>query len=511
MHVARVDGGGGGIRASNAAPAIINQESLESAYRRWDAMHQSIDRSFTGKIASSAAYRLSAWVYGSITAITESVVQAPFVIHTGDIKAPATSGPIVDLVEQPNRYDQQDTSIKFQIAYLTELLLNGAVMRQLTGLVGQQPSGMIVRPRHRISRVDDIDENGVKIVTKWQLMSPIAMDFVPNDTIYHDALFNPYDEIEGLAPLTAAVLGITNDVNVGEFASRFFVNDGSTGVVFTTDNPRFNQKQADLAAERYNEINAGLDRAFRAKFLGYGLKPSSIGTGKLEENMVRVIKSLSKDEIVTGIFKIPPEIFCTQNQSQGVTIGSSSPEPAKESYLLNVVMPWAKRYDTNFNKDVAWRFGAQFVGEHDFTDSPILERRRLDRAKQASELMTHGVPLNEVIDWLNLQIKPQPHGDEYWIANTMIPASVIMRAGDDALNLATGGASNEIIRKYVAEIMAMADTVKIQNAARTEFLRSEPAERTVAGNGQATGNGQVTGASVADNRIKELMLSGEPL
>ena len=101
----------------------------------------------------------------------------------------------------------------------------------------------------------------------------------------------------------------------------------------------------------------------------------------------------------------------------GVTIGAKTMEQAREMFIINVIMPWAEWYDNEFNTDVAWRFGSKLGGRHDFSSNIILENRRLERAKIAATLIDRVAPLNEVVEWLDLKLTKQPHGDEFWITH----------------------------------------------------------------------------------------------
>lgn len=417
------------------------------------------------------SFQQSVWVYGAVTAIADNISEARFRVTNNENDA--DDSPLGRLINKPNRYDQQGTSNKYRRAYFIELLLSGSVLNVLAELQGAIPGSLIVYPRNRFTVSDEVDENGMLVPRQWQLMTRgKPFKFIPGDDIYHDALYNPFHDYEGLSPLQAAVIGISNDISIGEFIDRFFRNDCSSGVVFTSTHPGFRQEQAELAESKYNEVNAGKNNWFRAKFLGFGLTPHNVGT-QFDAQGQRIIKQLSKEEIVTGIYKIPLEVFGSKETGgSGVTIGSSSPEPAKETFIVTVVIPWARRFDENFNSDIAWRFGPGYKGFHDFTANPILERRRLDRAKQAIELIDRGVTLNTVIQWLDLKIDPQPHGDEFWIESTKVPARFIVDAGPGGLGANAAPKARESVEAYLKEIIELAAQSRTREAAAVDARRN---------------------------------------
>lgn len=422
------------VRSRLAGPA--GQMTTEQAMRRFDAM---MAHGEEGRIISpKESFTRSAWVYGAVSIIAEAVSRTPFIITIGDdAQQRVRTGPIVDLITNPNGYDNQNTSAKFRNAYMIELLLNGAVMKVFTEIKGQQPLEMTIFPRSRFRAETIFDKNGREVVRRWfQTGGRSGNRYVPGDEIYHDSLYNPLHDWEGLAPLSAALAVVANDVNISEYANRYFTNDASPGVVFSSDDPQFDNVRAAEATKLYNEKHRGVGKAWKAVFLGNGLRPYKVGMG-LDARILGALKGLTREEIVTGIFKVPLSIFGQSDiaGNAGVVIGgrNAASESEKEGFIINVIIPWARRFDEEFNKDIAWRFDERFRGLHDFGENPILENRRLARAQTAAELLKHGVSLNEITRWLRLEISEMPWGDEWLVPDNMIPASVLVKAGDKLL------------------------------------------------------------------------------
>ncbi len=440
----------------------VEQVSLEAAYRRFDEMHEAT----TSTVGIRDSYSLSAWVYSAITIICDWITQNPFVIEqAGSI---VQDGSLSRLASRPNRYGQQNTCKKFITAYMSELLLSGSIMRVFTEMDGIEPRQMVVMPRHKFTAMRGFDEHGMEIVQRWNRYNVSGnYTYTPGDDIFHDALFNPYHDWEGLAPLTAALLGINSDINLSELLNRFFSNDASTGLIMSSKEP-VNATQLGDAIEAWEANHKGVKQAYGTKFIGHGFEPHQIGT-TFDAAVQRVLKVLTRDEIMNGIFRIPPSIYAGDLPSEGVQIGSNSSEPEKEVFLINVIMVWADRYDTEFNLDVAPRFGARLAGRHDFSNNPILERRRLERAKAAVELIDRGVTLNHIIEWLKLELAPEPHGNEFWTRQGQVPASVIMGMGERAVPVAQPQAKkDQVVMDYIGEIVRKAETAVVKNEARSE-------------------------------------------
>ena len=456
--------------------------TVEQGIERWEAMAEAAGGN---KITVAQSYALSAWVYSAITIITEWITQNPFVVtNHGQV---AETSDLARLERSPNTYPQQNTSQKFRTAYMTQLLLNGAVLRVFPDIDGITPRSMAAFNRSQFTPQWRHDHTGTQVVHKWTKTSPGGTTlFIPGDDIHHDALYNPYHDFEGMAPLTAAVLGINADVNLSDMLNRYFENDAATGLIMSSQEP-LNKSQIENAQKTWDMLHKGMSHKYSTKFIGHGLQPHQIGTG-FDAKVQQILKVLSRDEIMNGIFKIPPVIYAGESPSEGVQIGTKTSAPEKETFLINVIMTWAARYDAEFNMDVAPRFGPGFHGAHDFTTNPILERRRLERAKAAVELIDRGVTLNQIITWLRLDLKPEPHGNEYWVKAGQIPASVVMAAGDRVLETAANGKS--AAEDYIKSILQSADSAQTKNDARNDPAR------------KAASNGKTNA-----NRITELMQS----
>ncbi len=437
--------------------------TLSQAALRFDRMQEN-----ESALTPLSAYNQSAWVYGSVNLIASAIGNTPFIVEdrNGNI---IEDGKLQSLIKRPSRWSQQDTDTKFRIAYFVNLLLTGSVLRVFTEIEGFIPKQMYAMSRTNFSGFDDIDEFGIRHVLWWKARRGAAKTvLIEGDEIHHDALFNPFHDWEGLSPLNAAILSVANNISVKEFTDRYYNNDASSGLILTTKDPHFDNDSAKRAQERWNEECGGKHNAFGTKFLGMGLEPHAIG-GTLDAQAQQIIQGMSQEEIVMGIYRIPMDVFGpTQKSGGGVVIGSQSMEPAREMFIVNNIMPWAKFYDDEFNRDVTSRFPGAHKAQHDFTTNIVLESRRLDRAKAAAVLIDRGVSLNAVIKWLKLEIQPEPWGDEFWAPNWLLPASVIMKNAEDVYRGGLDDRQTQSQNEHIARIETMMQQTKTKEAARTD-------------------------------------------
>jgi hypothetical protein len=443
--------------------------------KRWNEMHTSS----SSAVSVRESFCQSAWVYCAISIICEWMISNPFVV-TRDGE-PDPNSPLGKLVKHPNSYGQQNTCNKFRAAYMHELLLNGSVIRVFTKMNGIVPEKMVAFPRSDFTATAEEDDAGVEQPVRWTKFGARRQhQYIEGDDAHLDALLNPYHDWEGLSPLASALLGINADINLGNLLNRFFQNNASTGLIMASDQP-VTEQQLTEAVSAWDAVYKGIDNSYKTKFIGYGFKPYPISQG-FDAAVQRILKVLSRDEIMNGVFRIPPVIYAGELPAEGVQIGARSTEPDKKTFLTNVIMVWADRFDEEFNLDVAPRFGPEYAGNHDFTQNPILESDRLTMALAAAELIDRGVTLNHVIDWLRLGLQHEPHGNEYFLNQGQVPASVVMKAGERALNTRsyteparrpgaddkkTGGSR----KQYLDSILTLAQTAEVAELAQAEYRR----------------------------------------
>ena len=445
---------------------MVSQLTPEQAFRRFDEIHKKESSGVTVR----SSFLQSSWVFAGVSIICDWMLQNPLVFENkGRL---VDGGELVDLFANPNGYNNQSTEMKFRKAYMTELILSGAVMRIFPEMEGPKPKSMVVQPRNKFRPEWSYDEMGIQVVDRWMRTSGISrrVPYFPGDDIHHNILYNPFHDFEGLAPLTAAILGIRSDINLSELLVRFFENDASTGLIMSSDE-KVNPGMLKQLGEVWNEMNSGIENAYNTKWISHGFKPHSMGS-EFDAAVQRILKTMTKDEILTGILQIPPVIYQGQAPVEGVQIGARSSEPEKEAFLVNVIMQWAKRYDEEANLNVAQRFPGDWYVRHDFSNNPILERRRLERAKTAAELLDRGVTLNNLIRWMKLELDEEPHGDEFFVKRGQVPASVVMASGSDAL--LPPRARTEIDDSEIMEILNLATQGRIKELSRNESSGDKP-------------------------------------
>lgn len=370
-------------------------------------------------VSVSRPFEQSVWVYSAINLIARSLARVPFVITDKQTKEMVKSGPVVDLYNRPN---PKTCAFDFVVSTIVRLLTDGHTFWERRGLEGNRPKEIWVQPLAKLRPDIRRDCYGDDFAFRW-IRNATGEPLLPYDEIYEWKLDNPYDDVYGLAPLSPAALSIYCDVATGVYNKKFFKNGARPGLVFSTDDPRFDAKAADDAYHRWNSRHRGAANAHKAAFMGHKLTPHEIGY-TLADMQFDELKRMSKSEIL-AIFGVPDTMMGTQPKSAGVEIGGSGRKPDEENFYLNTVMCWGEQFAWMFDHVVAAPFG-EYESFFDFRQVPILQDRMLERAKEGREYIKAGATFNDVVKVFGLDLAPQPTGDEWWVPSNMLPARLLM-------------------------------------------------------------------------------------
>lgn len=404
-----------------------------------------IDCDSRSGVKTDKPYAQSGWVYSAVTLIARNVARTPFRHRTLDGKE-IKSGTEVRLARRPN---MKQSGKQFMFAVMNRILTDGHVFIERVDQQGMKPKSLRVWGLRDLKPDIQRDpKTGEDFAWRW-LRRTNDEPLIPGDEIVEWKLDNPFGNVYGLSPLSPGWLAVYSDIATGVYNRSFFENGANPGIVFSTDDDRFTQDQAEEAQRRWSLKRGGAKRAHQPAFMGNGLRPFPVSSTHKDMEFP-TLKNLSRAEIL-AIYNVPESLLGAQAPSSGVSIGGGSRDKDTENFWLNTVMPWAEMAAEFWNIAVDERFGV-FRAKFDFSNVPILQDRQLDRAKEAREWVNTGVPVNEVNRVFDLGFDEQIHGDEYWVSDNMVPARLLLDGPLDDAEAAKRGV--EMRRKQDAEIEA---------------------------------------------------------
>jgi len=248
-------------------------------YAQWFAQARDVsdDGSNDSGVDTSRPFAQSVWVHAAVNLVARTLANVPFVVedeHERPIKPRKSGNDLAGLLERPNRR-QQDLQ-QFVIASMTRLLLDGHLCWQRAKMQGNRPREVVIHGIDKLYPEIGRDEYGNDYAVRWCLHNT-GEPLIPDDELFEWKLFNPYNDVYGLAPLSPGALALYCDVATGYYNKVFFDNGARPGITFTSDHPQFDQAAADAALAMWNSKYKGARRGHQAAFLGHGLKPTVIG------------------------------------------------------------------------------------------------------------------------------------------------------------------------------------------------------------------------------------------
>jgi len=372
-------------------------------------------------VDTSQPYASSLWTHAAISLISRQVARLPFQAKAG----PNPDDPIVkqsqveEFAKKPNSKQNWESFVE---EAMINILLDGHEFLEPQDMTVGSISGVRNRSLRKLAANIAQDRDGDDVAMSWSRRKT-GEKLIPGMDLFEWKLHNPYHDVYGLAPTTAARLAIYGDVATGTFNKAFFENGAMPSIVFHTDDERFGTKEAQEAADWWTTTHGGARRGHGVAFLGNGLRPSTLGVTHKDMDFGELAQ-LTKAQIL-AIYNIPETLLGAVKPKGGVQIGGGNRKPDEEQFFINTVTPWAMRFFTFFNVNISARIDTAVLVPN-FKEVPVLQDRHHDRAKEAREWVKSGVPLNEVSEKFNLGFQSRPWGNEFWVPTNMVPARLQM-------------------------------------------------------------------------------------
>ena len=352
-------------------------------------------------------FNQNAWVYSAIMFKVRATITAPLKAYSGDENNPVplrAENPLAKLVARPN---PQQSWAEFQSLNTVYLNLDGNSYSYKL----YSPLGMQLYPL-RPDRVYIVPTAGRKASLSHYLYVPEGkpleegIPLLPEDII-HVKLPNPGDPLEGmgygLSPLSAASQSADVDNMVTSFLNTFFGRGTMMAGVLSFDLP-LTEAQVDTVKARWEQKYGGhekwgsigvLDRS--AKYQRLGLTFQEMGFEELDaRNETRIL----------GPFGVPPILVGAKVGLDRSTY--SNYEGARKAVWEDTLVPELMLFQVEYQYHLKGR--NSFV-KFDFKNVPALQKDIPVLAEAAYTFWSMGVPANQAIQAVGLNLGDIPGGD----------------------------------------------------------------------------------------------------
>ncbi len=344
----------------------------------------------------SGVYSEELYIYGCVYLISNTIASIPLQIYKDDTKKDKIDKhDFYKLLKKPNfkdsEYDvKENVSANLELTGNAFLLLDGKEKSSNipTSIFPLISSSVVIEKNTSATRISSIKD----FITGYKYGN---ISYTVED-ILHERKFNPTDEYYGLSPLQAA--GLTIDV-VQESKRRnynIFKNGVGGTDSFETDQPYnavvYNRLKADV-----NEKYQKTENAHVPHILFNGLKYKNSGIALRDLEYVTGLK-LSREELCGFIYQVPIILLGVLENSSYNNIS----EATKIFYNICIKPRLAKNREIYQKLLDLW--GDEYYIDFDLSNIDALKEDLTDKIKNAQALFGMGVPLDQIIEALQLPL-----------------------------------------------------------------------------------------------------------
>ena len=399
-----------------AAQLMVAREAKSVTTSQLLPVHQADTpqfRDWSTRNAIKEGYKVSVWVYTAISLKAKAVASVPWFVRK--IKSDGTwepdyTHPLSRLLKRPNEFMSRRDMMERLVAHL-ELGGNGLwtklrVGKMVVELWPIDPTGVrpVPSPAKFISRYE-YDLDGVK------------KDLDPADVL-HLMYPDPANPYWGLSPLQAAARVVDTDVEAVKWNKVSLQNRAQASGVLSFKHP-LDPDQWDEAREQVRRQIQGPENARGILVMGASADWKQMSLTPIEMDFIKS-RQFSREEILS-VFHVPPTMA-----GIGDNAALSNVLTWRRIFWSDTIVPLLEDIRAGMNRALVPEFGdpEKIDLMYDVTNVEALQDDFHKKIETAEHMFRMGIPVNVIIDRLELDIDALPGGDQGFIPGTMVPLSI---------------------------------------------------------------------------------------
>lgn len=362
-----------------------------------------------GGQACQEPYKEHAWVHGAVESVALNISQTPFTWKNSRDKKAAerTSNKWLTLFEKPN---QDMGHQQLMEATVTYLLLFGECMwvldranptdmpTEIMPFDGTVFEPVLNKAQKLIGwKTNGVGENGEKKsipFKRWE--------------VCHFKLFNPYDPIRGLSPISAAQLGIDQDQLASQYNKAFFSNSALPGGVIEIDDS-LTDEQFNRMLAQFREHHQGVNKAHTLALLEGGAKYKQLAISQKDMEFLNQ-KKWNRDEVL-ACFKVPKlelgvwddvNFAVAKVQAREFWVKTLVPKMKLIEWVL-----WSQLFSVTGTGNI--------YAEFDLSDVEALQGDMVEKVEMAFKLWQMGYSANALNKRFKLGLEEMPNGNAHYV------------------------------------------------------------------------------------------------
>jgi HK97 family phage portal protein len=359
-------------------------------------------------------YKNNVWVSACTELFGRSLSSAEWVVKKKGLSEPFKFHQLSDLLQNPNPFATK-TDMMMQIA--TAYNLSGCVAihkdmvkrSALRGGKGDIPAHLwVMRPDYIAPKVST-----EKFIEGFEIRAGHhSGKVIPAEEVIYFYRPDPINPFIGNAPLSAAARSLQNEDGAYRLNQSLLQNFAQPSGVLSTEKD-LNDDQHALLREEVEYAYSG-ENMYKPLVLSGGLKWQAMSVTPMDMQFNEG-RTLSKMEICAAL-STPPILVGALAESNYANYIA-----ARVAYMEDKIVPFLVWIRDMFNKHLVKYWGDDIEIDFDLKKSPAMRKSYADRVDVAKKLIEIRLPLNEVVNNLDLGFAPVAWGDVTWMPTSVMP------------------------------------------------------------------------------------------
>lgn len=337
-------------------------------------------------------------------------------IKSGELEFADPNNPWQKLFDKPNQYTD-GTLLKYGL--VGYILLDGNSWLLPFPVDAKLPLQLWVIPKQHL----ELKKNESTGHLSFWSYKPQGIQLRPipvkPEELVHYRLWNPYDQIMGMAPIDAGKIAMRSDYKAATYNEKFFDNSAvPDGIVYTDKPLRTEQKTKTQAM--LDDKHQGYQKAHRLMLLDKALKYERIGLTMKEMNF-EGLRRYNRDTIFQ-IFGMKKAILSVTND-----LNYATDKGQTKKWWTDTNLPLMRMIASGINSSPNLLAKTPYIIWWDKSAIESLQEDYKDKVETGEKLWKMGVSFTDVNDMLELGFDTKPEHDIGYIPSNLIPANPALR------------------------------------------------------------------------------------
>lgn len=294
--------------------------------------------------------------------------------------------------------------------WLSYLLLSGNDFIEIERNGGTAPSMVYLQRPDRVTAVvapgAAVQPTEQELVAAWRITAYSAARVIAKDDLVHSKLFNPVDDIYGMAPLQAAMLRVDAENEGITLMKRMLQRGVSPGWIEAAKDSMWEETQVAQLKERIRGSKAAGEELFLENATWHQMGFTPVDSGVSDQQI------LSKRDIAS-VFHVPSQLI-----GDASTQTYSNYQEARRALYMEAVIPLLTQFRDDWNRTIGAALNSPLDFDKDSFDA--ITAARQEATDRVVKLFTSGL-ITQDEGRRDLEYDAAKPGDTFYAPANLMP------------------------------------------------------------------------------------------